>query len=73
MAFEFFKRLFSGGDKTEAVTAEEFFDLYSDTYIRELAFHACVSFIANAVSKCEFKTYRGKTYIFPRLTTYFTT
>ncbi len=58
MAFEFFKRLFSGGDKPEAVTAEEFFDLYSDTYIRELAFHACVSFIANAVSKCEFKTYR---------------
>ena len=60
MAFEFFKRFLSGGKgATQAVTASEFFDLYSDTYIRELAFLACVNFTANALSKCEFKTFSG--------------
>lgn len=40
------------------MTVEKFFDLYSDTYIRELAFHACANFVANSISKCEFKTFR---------------
>ena len=32
-----------------------------EIYLRELAFWTCVNKIANAVSKCEFKTfYRGK-------------
>lgn len=30
-----------------------------EVYLRELAFWTCVNKIANAVSKCEFKTYRG--------------
>ena len=30
-----------------------------EIYLRELAFWTCVNKIANAVSKCEFKTYRG--------------
>lgn len=30
-----------------------------ETYLRELAFWTCVNKIANAVSKCEFKTYRN--------------
>ena len=60
MAFEFFKRFLGGGkEQTQTVTADEFFGLYSDTYIRELAFQACVSFTANALSKCEFKTFTG--------------
>lgn len=29
----------------------------SDTYIREMAFWSCVNLIANALSKCEFKTF----------------
>lgn len=57
MAFEFFKKLFGKGEPLK-VTEEEFFDLYTDTYIRELAFHSCVNFVANAISKCEFRTFR---------------
>lgn len=36
---------------------EEFFDLFTDTYVRELAFQSCVNLTANAISKCEVKTY----------------
>lgn len=32
-------------------------EAYTEVYIRELAFWSCVNIIANAVSKCEFKTY----------------
>lgn len=32
-------------------------ELYTEIYIRELAFWSTVNIIANAVSKCEFKTY----------------
>lgn len=36
-------------------------DHIGDIYIREMAFHSAVNLIANAVSKCEFKTFeRGK-------------
>lgn len=41
------------------VTAEECFDLSADIFVRELAFWACVNTVANAVSKCEFKTFAG--------------
>ena len=34
-------------------------DAIYEIYLRELAFWTCVNKIANAVSKCEFKTYRG--------------
>ena len=57
MAFEFLRWLFGSRDAPETVTAEEFFQLYSDTYIRELAFESCVNLLANAVGKCEVKTY----------------
>ena len=40
---------------------EEYEDLVGDTYIRELAFLSAVNLVANAVSKCEFKTFtKGK-------------
>lgn len=52
------KRLF-GKEEAQQVTATEFFDLGADIYIRELAFMACVNFTSNALSKCEFKTFRG--------------
>lgn len=38
---------------------DEYYSLYSDVYYRELAFWSTVNVIANAVSKCEFKTYSG--------------
>lgn len=57
MAFQFFKWLLRARDAPEAVTMEEFFDLFTDTYVRELAFQSCVNLTANAISKCEVKTY----------------
>lgn len=57
MAFKFFRWLFGSRDAPEEVTAAEMFDLFSDLYIRELAFQSCVNLVANAVSKCEAKTY----------------
>lgn len=57
MAFEFLRWLFGSRDAPETVTAEEMFQIYSETYVRELAFDSCVNLLANAVSKCEVKTY----------------
>ncbi len=43
------------------ITVEELWSSGGEVYVRELAFWACVNLIANAVSKCEFKTFeRGK-------------
>ena len=59
MAFRFFKWLLRSRDAPETSTMEEMFDLFTDCYIRELAFHSCVNLTANAVSKCEVKTFFG--------------
>ena len=59
MAFRFFKWLLRSRDAPEVITMEEMFELFSDCYIRELAFQACVNLTANAVSKCEVKTFLG--------------
>ena len=59
MAFNFFKWLLRARDAPEAVTVEDMFDLFTDCYIRELAFQSCVNLTANAVSKCEIKTFLG--------------
>lgn len=59
MAFNFFKWLFGSRDSPQPVTGDEFFDLLSDNYIRELAFESCVNLVGNIVSKCEIKTYSG--------------
>lgn len=36
---------------------DEYTSLVADVYVREMAFWSCVNIIANAVSKCEFKTF----------------
>ena len=59
MAFRFFKWLLRSRDAPEPSTAAEVFDLFADCYIRELAFQSCVNLTANAVSKCEVKTFLG--------------
>lgn len=64
--WDWLKAKFSGGtiptsstDMKEA--ADEYTALYGDVYIREMAFWSAVNLIANAVSKCEFKTFlKGK-------------
>ena len=57
MAFRFFKWLLRERDAPEPSTAEEVFNLFAGSYIRELAFQACVNLTANAISKCEVKTF----------------
>ncbi len=57
MAFSFFKWLIRSRDAPEPVAVEEMLDLFSELYIRELAFQSCVNLVANALSKCEVKTY----------------
>lgn len=46
-------------EKLPAVSCDELLEAGEEYMIRELAFNVCVSLIANAVGKCEFKTYRG--------------
>ena len=43
--------------ETDNSQIEQFFDSATEAYIREMAFWSCVNTVANAVSKCEFKTY----------------
>ena len=45
--------------KNADISYHVLFDLMEDYRIRELAFHTCMSLIANALGKCEFKTYRN--------------
>jgi len=46
-------------EKTSSLEIDwsEAFDLMDNVYVRELAFWTCVNKIANALSKCEFRTY----------------
>lgn len=42
---------------SEDIAASEIFGLSAEMYVRELAFWQCTNLVANAVSKCEFKTF----------------
>lgn len=53
-------KLFGDGTATKEVSCEELFSLMEDLRIRELAFNTCVNMIANAVGKCEFKTFQNR-------------
>lgn len=46
------------GGKTTDISCSELWVLSEELRIRELAFSSCVNMIANAVGKCEFKTFR---------------
>lgn len=52
-------KLSTGQENVSAieVSGYDFFHIMDDIYLRELAFWTCVNKIANALSKCEFKTY----------------
>lgn len=45
-----------GGD----LYSDDLADAFGDLYIREMAFWSAVNLVANAVSKCEFKTFEDK-------------
>lgn len=44
-----------GGKSAKTIVA----DLKEEIYFRELAFHTAISYAANGVAKCEFKTYKN--------------
>ncbi|WP_186430889.1 phage portal protein [Clostridium sp. BSD9I1] len=50
-------RVLNGQPIETEVDGATFFNLAAELYIRNLAFQSAVNLIANAVSKCEFKTY----------------
>lgn len=41
----------------EAITEDDWLDAAAETYVREIAFWSCINIVANAIGKCEFKTY----------------
>lgn len=52
-------RTVAGGNKTEEVYCRELFQAGEEYRIKELAFWCCVNLIANAVGRCEFRTFRN--------------
>lgn len=47
-----------GTSKIEEVTCRELLGAAEDYYARELAFNTCANLIANAIGRCDFRTYR---------------
>lgn len=60
MAISFWRWLTGGkkAGKVEEVTVEELWACAEELGLRVLAFNVCANMIANAIGKCEFKTYR---------------
>lgn len=48
-----------GGAKIEEIDCRGLFEAAQNYRIRELAFWSCVNLIANALGRCEFRTYEG--------------
>ena len=63
MAIKFLKWLIGKKEQpdgnTAAIDCAEFFEAAQDFYIRDLCFQSCVDMIANAIGRCEFRTYRN--------------
>lgn len=49
----------NGKTETKEVSCKELFEAATEFEIRKLCFDVCVNMIANAVSRCEFKTYEN--------------
>lgn len=60
MGFSFFDfiRPKNGATKTVEVTCKELFEAAQEFKIRELCFWVCVDMVANAIGRCEFRTFR---------------
>ncbi len=63
--FDFFKPK-NGKTQSTEVIIREFFEAAQEYQIRELCLMVCVDLIANALGKCEIKTYRNNEEIFER-------
>lgn len=66
MALKFFRRLIGkdGRERTEIVPADELCQAAEEYRIRELAFWSCTNLIANALGRCEFRTYEAGKEVF---------
>ena len=49
----------NGKTETKEVSCKELFEAATEFEIRKLCFDVCVNMVANAVSRCEFKTYEN--------------
>lgn len=60
MAINFFRWLLGSG-KSEPIelTCKELFEAAQEYQIRELSFWVCANMVANALGRCEFRTYRN--------------
>ena len=59
MAINFFRWLLgSGKPEPIEVTCKELFEAAQEYQIRELSFWVCANMVANALGRCEFRTYR---------------
>lgn len=57
----------NGKTKLKEISVKEIFESTSAEYhLRQLSFWACVNLLANAVARCEFRTYRGNEEVFER-------
>lgn len=63
MAINFFKWLISKNEKptgkTSDINCTDLLAAAQDFYIRDLCFQSCVDMIANAIGRCEFRTYKN--------------
>ena len=62
MAFNFWKWLAGGKARsptTVEITCRELMAAAQEFQLRDLAFWTCANMIANAVARCEFRTFRG--------------
>lgn len=57
VAFGFFKKSTQAEGKEEEVTVQQLLDAASGLKVKELALEVCANMVANAVAKCEFKTF----------------
>lgn len=58
MAFNLFRTKIKNGRRTvEEINCQLFFDAAIEYQIRELSFWSCVNRIANAIGRCDFRTY----------------
>lgn len=61
MAFSWFRQKpKSGRLSTEEIACQLFFDAAIEYQIRELSFWTCVNRIANAIGRCDFRTYKNR-------------
>lgn len=61
MAFEWLKALFGSGTGKggRVVSVDDICAAAAEVAVREMALSVCINMIANAVSRCEFQTFRG--------------